>query len=119
MYKKRIIILAVVMAILSGCGLSYYSSSTTNKFAIGKTSHISNYRVLQAINKHFVLAIDDRIVVNPLVIAIKTSEGHSPFYDGQIISGWFEMTDTYTYETMPDENGRTRIKTVPLVIPKE
>ena len=52
-----------------------------------------------------------------MVIAIRTSDKFYPVYDGEIISGAVVMTTTYTYETREDEHGRSRMKTVPVVIP--
>lgn len=118
--KVRLLLLALVATILCGCGsTTAYFSSSPNRFVMGKSTYITNYRVLQTINPHFALAIDNRMVTNRLVIAIRTSEQSDPFYDGQTISGSFVMVDTYTYETNPDEYGRTRVPTVPLVVPKD
>lgn len=115
--KARLFLLVIIAILLCGCGTSYYSTSS-NQFSMGKTSYISNYRVLQTINTHFVLATDTKIVASPMIVAIRTSDEANPFYDNQMISGGFVMVDTYTYDTVPDENGRSRRKTVPLLIPK-
>lgn len=118
MKRKGLLILALFSIILSGCGTTM-AVTNTNDFAVGKTTRISNYRVLQTLNSHFALALDESPTPNIMVVAIRTSENHSPFYDGQKIGGLFVMIDTYTYETNPDNNGVTRVKTVPLIIPKD
>ena len=91
--------------------------SRTN-FSLGKTTRLYNFMVMQC-SEHFALAMETKLVASPLIVAIKTSDSFEPFYDGKAISGYFVMIDTYTYETVPDENGRTRMKTVPLVVPRE
>lgn len=116
--KTKLFLLTLAMAIFCGCSSSYSISTSPYQLAIGKKTYISNYRVIQTIDTHFALAVDSRIVDYPFVIAIKSSVEHAPFYDGQIITGSFVMIDTYTYETVPDKENRTFVKTVPLVIPK-
>ena len=115
---KKFLIFFAIALLLCGCGPMRYTSSSA-KFAVGKTSYISDYRVIQTLNAHFALAKDSRIVSNPLVIAIRTAEDADPFYDGQSISGQFVMVDTYTYETAASTAANIRMKTVPLVVPKK
>ena len=52
-----------------------------------------------------------------LMFAVSTSDSFDPLYDDLKIYGAFVMIQTYTYETREDEYGRTRIKTIPLVVP--
>lgn len=116
---KRVFILLLLLAeILCGCSTTY-SSTSSAKFSMGKTTYISNYRVMQTLNPHLVLAIDNRAVENKLIIAIQTASRSNPMYDEQIISGRFVMVDTFTYETTRDRYGRTTRKTVPLVVPEK
>ena len=116
--KARLFIVAIIATILCGCGSTASYSSSPHRFVMGRATFITNYRVFQTISPHFALAIDNRVVTNRLVIAIRTSEESDPFYDGQTIAGSYVMVDTYTYETNPDEYGRTRVPTVPLVVPR-
>lgn len=74
---------------------------------MGKTTRISEYRVMQTLNSGFGLAINSKA----MVIAIKTSTKFYPIYDGETISGNVVMIDTYTYES------QMGMKTVPVVIP--
>lgn len=114
--KPRLILLALSILLISSCGISNTSSrSNSNQyFRIGKTSHITNFEVIQTLDKGFGLAMNPYTM---MVIAIRTSEKFYPIYDGEKIYGAVVMTTTYTYETREDEHGRTRTKTVPLVIP--
>ena len=76
---------------------------------------ISNYKVFQTLDSNFGLATNP---YNGMTIAIKSSSQFSPIYDGEIISGTVVMTDTYTYESIINEDtGRTFSRTVPLVVP--
>ena len=52
-----------------------------------------------------------------VLFAVSTSDSFDPLYDDLKISGEFVMIKTYTYETLEDEYGRTKIKTIPLVVP--
>lgn len=116
---KRFLIVIAFALLICGCSSMRYTSSSA-KFAIGKTSYISDYRVIQTLNAHFALVRDNRLVDNPLVIAIRTAEDSDIlFYDGQTISGQFVMIDTYTYETAASTAERIRMRTVPLVVPKK
>ena len=117
--KARLFILSLIAYILCGCSVmsNSYTLPTSTQFAMGKGTYISNYRIIQTLNEHFALAADNRVGSN-MIIAVRTSGGFDPFYDEEIISGQFVMVDTYTYETVPDDNGRTRAKTVPLVVPR-
>lgn len=115
--KTKLLILALITAVLCGCGSSNRTTST-NQFSLGKYTYISNYYVLQTLDTHFALAADNR-ASSLVIVAIRTSDYFNPFYDKKRVDGWFVMVDTYTYETMPDKYGRTQIKTVPLVVPKD
>lgn len=115
--KTKFLLLMVALFLLGGCGPSYYSTST-QRFSIGKTTYVTNYRVIFCYDAHFAIAMDNRIVVAPTAIAIKSSENFDPFYDGQIINGQFIMIDTYTYDARRDEDGNRNVKTLPLVVPK-
>ena len=114
--KSRLLFLALFILLISSCGISNSASrSDSNQyFRIGKTSHITNYEVIQTLDKDFGLAMNRNTL---MVIAIRTSDKFYPVYDGEIISGAVVMTTTYTYETREDEHGRSRMKTVPVVIP--
>ena len=116
---KKFLILFTIALLFCGCGPMRYTSSSA-KFAIGKTTYISDYRVIQTLNAHFALVRDNRLVDNPLVIAIRTEDDSDIlFYDGQTISGLFVMIDTYTYETAASTADKIRMRTVPLVVPKK
>jgi len=123
--KRGLIILYVLMTLLSGCSSSTSLLKTTNslqvapygQFAIDKVSYVSEYKVFQTLDKHFGLAVETN--GDGMVIALRTSDDYDPIYDGLRFSGAYVMVETYTYETVPDEKGRTRVKTVPVVIPKD
>lgn len=115
--KIRLLILSICALILSGCVSSYMTLSTTN-FELGKVTRLNNFLVFQS-TEHFALAAETKLVASPLIVAIRTSKYYEPFYDGKVIRGRFVMVDTYTYETVPDDNGRTRMKTIPLLVPFE
>ena len=113
--KTRLFIIALMTVVLCSCGSSIHPTNPNN-FSIGKPTYISNYYVLQTLDAHFALVADN---TSRLIIAVNTSDSFHPFYDKEKVSGWFVMIDTYTYETVPDKYGRTFIKTIPLVVPKQ
>lgn len=121
---KRIIIvfIATVAFVLTGCSsyLAYSNPRTEGLYAKGdtqfvldKTVTVSNARIIQTINPHFGITA----VPSGLIFAVSTSDSFDPLYDELRISGQFVMTQTYTYETRPDEYGRTIIKTIPVIVP--
>lgn len=131
---KRIIkiLLAIVAFSLTSCSVTSTSSTTNSsyqtysnprtdglylmnstQFVLDKTVTVSNARIIQTIDSHFGIAI----VPSGLVFAISTSDSFDPLYDDLKIYGQFVMTQTYTYETQPDEYGRTKIKTIPVIVP--
>ena len=135
MKTKTTFFLAVLSIITYGCGISnpsnttneafaYRSSQSYNRtnglysnmnaqFAPGRTVQVNNARIIQTINPHFGLAMTP----TGLIFAVSTSDSFDTLYDDLIIAGAFVMIDTYTYETREDEVGRTKIKTIPLVVP--
>ncbi|MCR4860565.1 MAG: hypothetical protein K5910_07880 [Bacteroidales bacterium] len=114
MKRVRLIVLAILAIVLCGCSTARYSTSSA-RFYPGKSTYITNYRIMRTISPHLALAVDNRPVDNKLVIAVRTSPGSGPLYDGQIISGRFVMVDTYTYT---EGFGRRNRITVPLVVPR-
>lgn len=98
---------------ISGCAISY-SDYKEDRFKLFRTTTIENYTVGQVLKPDFCLAVNP---YNRMVIAIKSSSQFFPFYYRQAIKGTFMMIDTYSYETLPDENGRTQYLTVPVVVP--
>ena len=119
--KVRLLILTLFVAVLCSCGVpsttSYKIPATpVNQFSMNKSTYVANYKVFQTLNERFALAMAQG---GNMVIAIRTSTDFDPFYDGMTITTNLVMVDTYTYETVPDENGRRSVKTVPLVIPRD
>lgn len=114
--KTKLFFLTLITVIICGCG-STINTTRPDSFSVGKYTYISNYYVFQTVDTHFALVADNR--PSRLIIAIRTSDYFNSFYDKKRIDGWFVMVDTYTYETVPDKYGRTQIKTIPLVVPKE
>lgn len=125
---KRIIILSLATFAISltSCSVtstSYqtYSNPRTEglyakgdtQFVLDKTVTVINASIIQTINPHFGIAA----VPSGLIFAVSTSDSFDPLYDELRISGQFVMTQTYTYETRPDEYGRTKIKTIPVIVP--
>lgn len=131
---KRIIILslATVAFSLTSCSVANTSPTTSSsylaysnprteglyakgdtQFVLDKTVTVINASIIQTINPHFGIAA----VPSGLIFAVSTSDSFDPLYDELRISGQFVMTQTYTYETRPDECGRTKIKTIPVIVP--
>ncbi len=131
--KRIIILLLATFAIsLTSCSVTSTSSTTSSsylaysdprteglyakgntQFVLNKTVTVINASIIQTINPHFGIAA----VPSGLIFAVSTSDSFGPLYDGLRISGQFVMTQTYTYETRPDEYGRTKIKTIPVIVP--
>ena len=112
--KTRFLCLVILSILASGCGVSG-GTARNDHFKIGKTTMISNYKVFQTLNSGFGLATNP---YNGMTIAVKSATQFFPIYDGEIISGTVVMTDTYTYESIINEDtGRTFSRTVPLVVP--
>ena len=113
--KSRLFLFALVILLVSSCGVSRSGSRARNdNFKIGKTTMISHYEVFQTLDGTFGLAKNP---YNGMVIAIKSATQFAPIYDGETISGVVVMTDTYSYDSIIDDNGRTFTRTVPLVVP--
>ena len=130
---NRIIILLAIFAFsLTSCSVANTSPTTSSsyliysnprteglyargdtQFVLDKTVTVINASIIQTINPHFGIAA----VPSGLIFAVSTSESFDPLYDELRISGQFVMTQTYTYETRPDEYGRTKIKTIPVIVP--
>lgn len=135
MKRALFLIIVAFAAILSSCGvskssttaeptktisLSRHSSRTDGlysknyvQFVLGKTVYVSNAFIIQTIDPHFGIAATPTGVI----FAVSTSDSFDPIYDDLKVSGAFVMIKTYTYETAEDEYGRTRIKTIPQVVP--
>ena len=75
---------------------------------------ISSFVVFQTLDSDFALAKNHN---SQMVIAIRSSKTFNPLFDGKVIRGPFVMADTYSYETVKDDHGRSSYKTVPLMIP--
>ena len=75
---------------------------------------ISSYQIFQTLDSNFGLAKNP---YNGMIIAVKSSSSFYPIYDGETISGSVVMIDTYSYDSIIDENGRTFTRTVPIVVP--
>ena len=135
MNRVIVLVLSVVSFVFTGCSISSTSSGNTTttspylmssnprtdglysrneqQFVIDKIVTVANARIIQTVNPHFGIAI----VPSGLIFAISTSDSFDPFYDDLKIGGQFVMIQTYTYETRGDEYGRTKIKTIPLIVP--
>ena len=82
------------------------------EFEIGKKTNLNGSRIFQTLGKREGLAVLDGTVFYYAI-----SSDFDPLYDNEHLTGWGVMIDTYCYETVPDEYGRTKIKYVPYVIP--
>ena len=131
MKKAIVFFLFAALSVLSGCSIANTTGSTvavvsTNprtdglysknapQFVLGKAVSVYDARIIQTVNAHFGIAIAPS---SGLMFAVSTSDSFDPLYDDLKIYGAFVMIQTYTYETREDEYGRTRIKTIPLVVP--
>ena len=119
--KYKLLAITFAAALLCSCGTTYNNPSTyipqtrSNQFEMNKSTFASNYKIFQTLNKNFGLA---EAQTGNMIIAIRTLPDSEPMYDGKVISAYMVMIDTYTYETVPDFKGQTKVKTVPLVMPK-
>lgn len=86
---------------------------------LGYVTYISQATVFQTLGEHFALVDYQYTIGKSIVLAMKTGEGDTPMYDDRVIGGDFVMIDTYSYTTVPDEYGRSSVKTVPLMLYKE
>lgn len=112
--KKRIFIFALLAILVSSCGVSTSSLTRPDHFILNRATSISDYQIIQTLDADFGLAMNP---YNGMVIALKSSSQFYPIYDKKVIKGTFVMIDTYSYETVKNEIGNSKIKTVPLVIP--
>ena len=115
MNLKYIFLLPLIAILFCGCSSSYNGIKTLpyGTFEVGGATYLDGYKVFQTLTRNFGLARNDDF----MVVAIKSSSEFAPIYDGERLSGLVVMIDTYTYETVKDEHGRSTIKTVPLVVP--
>lgn len=132
MNRIIILLLATFSISLSNCSVASTSPTTNSsylaysnprteglyakgdtQFVLDKTVTVINAYIIQTINPHLGIAA----VPSGLIFAVSTSDSFDPLYDELRISGQFVMTQTYTYETRPDEYGRTKIKTIPVIVP--
>ena len=130
MKRALLFILVTLSAILSSCSVTKKSTNILTlprntsrtdglysknyvQFVLGKTVYVSNAFIIQTIDPHFGIAATPTGVI----FAVSTSDSFDPIYDDLKVSGAFVMIKTYTYETWEDEYGRTKIKTIPLVVP--
>lgn len=130
---KRTIVLFLLAAVFvfTGCSIASTTASSSSiissnprteglysknapQFVLDKAVSIYDARIIQTINAHFGIAI---LPSSGLVFAVNTSDSFDPLYDDLKISGVFVMTQTYSYETREDEYGRSKIKTIPVVVP--
>lgn len=113
--KKRFLFWMILSILISSCGVSRSDGVVrADNFKIGRTTRISNYQVFQTLDSTFGLAQNS---YNGMIIAIKSSSQFTPIYDGEMIFGPVVMTDTYSYDSIIDDNGRTFTRTVPVVVP--
>lgn len=113
--KNRFLIWMILSILITSCGVSSRDNRVrADNFKIGKTTRISDYQVFQTLDSTFGLAKNP---YNGMVIAIKSSTQFTPIYDGELIFGPVVMTDTYSYDSIIDDNGRTFTRTVPIVVP--
>jgi hypothetical protein len=107
----------IALLVCSGCSVgssSLRGPNSASSFKIGKTVMISSFVVFQTLDSDFALAKNYN---SQMVIAIRSSKTFNPLFDGKVIRGPFVMADTYSYETVKDDYGRSSYKTVPLMIP--
>lgn len=123
MKRLFIVLVFIITATFLTTGCSVVSIGNGLQYSqqpkIGCVTYINQAMVFQTLGEHFALAKYKNPDGSPMVAAMQTGDGDSPMYDGRVIGGDFVMIDTYTYETVPDEHGRTFIKTVPLMMYKE
>ena len=123
MKSTLVIFLTALAFVLTGCSVTgpYLTSnprteglySNEPQFVLDKTVSVANARIIQTVNPHFGIAVFS----SGLLFAVSTSDSFDPLYDDLKIAGSFVMIQTYTYETREDEYGRTKIKTIPVIVP--
>lgn len=111
---KKVVLWSLLAIFACSCAVST-PSLKRDSFELFKTTSISDYVVFQtAENGEFGLATNP---YNGMVIAVRSSSLFFPLYYQRAIKGMVIMIDTYSYETVPDEQGRTKRLTVPVVVP--
>ena len=115
---KRYILISLLLVMVSISSCSVFNQGTSlhysSQFQPGCVTGVYNAKVFQTIVAEGLALAEYSNGNENIIFAVKSEE--VVLYDGLNFSGEFVMMDTYTYETYPDELGRTFIKTVPLVV---